>query len=141
MDTLVTYIDRMGEMIRTEQPIAESEALLEEVRNVSVLVADMLDEYADAEIGAAAQVSRRLQVTLTYVVALLAGAAAGDAAVFHTGAALAVARDPQAHRAAGGLRRRAGGRRPAGPRAGNARVPSCTSLRSRSTPWRAAFRG
>ena len=72
MDTLVAYIDRMGEMIRTEQPIAESEALLEEVRNVSVLVADMLDEYADAEIGAAAQVSKRLQVTLTYVVALLA---------------------------------------------------------------------
>ncbi len=73
MDTLVTYIDRMGEMIRTEQPIAESEALLEEVRNVSVLVADMLDEYADAEISTAAQVSRRLQVTLKYVVALLAG--------------------------------------------------------------------
>ena len=29
MGTLVNYIDRMGELIRTEQPIAESEALLE----------------------------------------------------------------------------------------------------------------
>ena len=29
MDTLVKYIDRMGELIRAEQPIAQSEALLE----------------------------------------------------------------------------------------------------------------
>ena len=71
MDTLVTYIDRMGELIRTEQPIAESEALLEEVRNVSSLVADMLAEYADAEISAAAQASDRLQATLNVVLVLL----------------------------------------------------------------------
>ena len=71
MNTLVNYIDRMGEMIRTEQPIAKSEALLEEVRNVSSLVADMLAEYADSEIGAAAQVSRRLQSTLTVVIVIL----------------------------------------------------------------------
>ena len=71
MDTLVTYIDRMGELIRTEQPIAESEALLEEVRNMSSLVADMLAEYADAEISAAAQASDRLQATLNVVLVLL----------------------------------------------------------------------
>ena len=71
MDTLVNYIDRMGELIRTEQPIAESEALLEEVRNVSSLVADMLAEYADAEISAAAQASDRLQATLNVVLVLL----------------------------------------------------------------------
>ena len=71
MYTLVTYIDRMGELIRTEQPIAESEALLEEVRNVSSLVADMLAEYADAEISAAAQASDRLQATLNVVLVLL----------------------------------------------------------------------
>lgn len=71
MDTLVNYIDRMGELIRTEQPIAESEALLEEVRNVSSLVADMLAEYADAEIGAAAQASDRLQATLNVVLVIL----------------------------------------------------------------------
>ena len=71
MDTLVNYIDRMGELIRTEQPIAESEALLEEVRNVSSLVADMLAEYADAEISAAAHASDRLQATLSVVLVLL----------------------------------------------------------------------
>ena len=71
MDTLVNYIDRMGELIRTEQPIAESEALLEEVRNVSSLVADMLAEYADAEISAAALASDRLQATLNVVLVIL----------------------------------------------------------------------
>ncbi|MBP3409621.1 MAG: sensor histidine kinase [Clostridia bacterium] len=71
MNTLVNYIDRMGELIRTEQSIAESEALLEEVRNVSSLVADMLAEYADSEIGLAAQASNRLQSTLTVVTVLL----------------------------------------------------------------------
>lgn len=71
MNTLVKYIDRIGEQIRTEQPIAESEALLEEVRSVSSLAADMLEEYADGEIGAAALASNRLQATLTLVVVLL----------------------------------------------------------------------
>ena len=71
MDTLVNYIDRMGEMIRTEQSITESEMLLEEVRNVSSLVYDMLSEYADDEIRAAAQVSKRLQTTLNYVMWIL----------------------------------------------------------------------
>ena len=71
MDTLVNYIDRMGELIRTEQPIAESEALLEEVRNVSSLVADMLAEYADGEISAAARASDRLQATLNVVLVIL----------------------------------------------------------------------
>jgi len=72
MNTLVNYIDRIGEMIRTEQPIADSEALLEEVRNVSSLVADMLAEYADGEIRVAAQTSDRLKTTLTLTMALLA---------------------------------------------------------------------
>ena len=71
MDTLVNYIDRIGEMIRTEQPIAECEAMLEEIRNVSGLVADMLEEYADSEISAAAQVAKQLQQTLRNVLLLL----------------------------------------------------------------------
>lgn len=72
MNTLTNYIDRIGELIRTEQPIAESEALLEEVRSVSSLVADMLAEYADAEIAVAAQVNNQLQHTLRAVMFLLA---------------------------------------------------------------------
>lgn len=71
MNTLVNYIDRIGEQIRTEEPIADSEALLEEVRSVSSLAADMLAEYADAEISAAARASDKLQMTLTFVVVLL----------------------------------------------------------------------
>lgn len=71
MNTLEKYIDHMGELILTEQPIAESEALLEEVGNVSSLVADMLADYADSEIRAAAQLSNRLQSSLTLAVALM----------------------------------------------------------------------
>ena len=72
MNTLVNYIDRIGEMLRTERPIAESEALLVEVRNVSSLVADMLAEYADGEIRVAALTSNRLKTTLTLTMVLLA---------------------------------------------------------------------
>lgn len=71
MRTLETYIDRMGELMANEQPIAESEALLEEVRNVSSLVADMLAEYADYEISSAAETSDRLNATLTVVILVL----------------------------------------------------------------------
>jgi len=71
MGTLEKYIDRIGTLMQEERPIAESEALLEEVQNVSMLVADMLAEYADAEIRAAVQTSNELQTMLTIVVALL----------------------------------------------------------------------
>ena len=80
MNTLVNYIDRIGGLIRTEQPIAESEALLEEVRSVSSLVADMLAEYADAEIAVAAETSNRLRKTLTVVVVTLLGLMVATAA-------------------------------------------------------------
>ncbi len=71
MGTLEGYIDRIGVLLRTDQPIAESEALLEEVRNVSSLVADMLEEYADGEINAAARASDQLQGTLGVVTLIL----------------------------------------------------------------------
>ena len=71
MHTLRQYVDSIGELMRTEQPVAKSEALWEEVRNVSALVGEMLEEYADAEISAAALTSRYLNHTLTAVVAAL----------------------------------------------------------------------
>lgn len=71
MHTLRQYVDSIGELMRTEQPVAQSEALWEEVRNVSALVGEMLEEYADAEISAAALTSRYLNHTLTAVVAAL----------------------------------------------------------------------
>ena len=71
MGTLRGYIDKMGALMRAEEPIAKSEALLEEARNVSSLVADMLAEYADSEIGAAAEASNALQSTLAVVVSVL----------------------------------------------------------------------
>ena len=71
LGTLEKYIDRIGELMRDGSPIAQSEALLEEVQNVSLLVADMLAEYADAEISAAVEASDQLQTTLMVVVVLL----------------------------------------------------------------------
>lgn len=71
MGTLKNYIDRMGWLMAEERPIAESEALLEEVRNVSLLVADMLSEYVDSEISIAAEASNQLQSTLTVVIVIL----------------------------------------------------------------------
>ncbi len=62
MHTLRQYVDSIGELMRTEQPVAQSEALWEEVRNVSALVGEMLEEYSDAEISAAALTSRYLTI-------------------------------------------------------------------------------
>lgn len=71
MDTLTRYVNEMGRLMQQEAPIAQSEALLEEVRNVSALVSDMLGEYVDAEIGAAAATSDQLQGMLMLVLYLL----------------------------------------------------------------------
>ena len=52
MDTLKSYIDRMGEQIASGALVADNEALLEEVRSVSSLVGDMLEKYITVEISA-----------------------------------------------------------------------------------------
>jgi two-component system, sensor histidine kinase YesM len=71
MDTLKTYIDRMGEQIASGALVSENQTLLEEVRSVSSLVGDMLQKYITVEISAATQTSRLLQQRLSIVLWLM----------------------------------------------------------------------
>lgn len=68
MDTLKSYIDRMGEQIAAGALVANNEALLEEVRSVASLVGDMLEKYITVEIAATSATSRLLQDQLMLVV-------------------------------------------------------------------------
>ncbi|MBN1777542.1 MAG: sensor histidine kinase [Clostridiales bacterium] len=72
MDTLKTYIDRMGGQIAGGSLVSENEALLEEVRSVASLVGDMLEKYITVEISAATHTSQLLQQRLSLVMWLLA---------------------------------------------------------------------
>ncbi|MFH1879976.1 MAG: sensor histidine kinase [Bacillota bacterium] len=72
MDTLKTYIDRMGEQIAGGALVSENQALLEEVRSVSSLVGDMLQKYITVEISAATQTSQLLQQRLSLIMWLMA---------------------------------------------------------------------
>lgn len=72
MDTLKSYIDRMGEQIASGALVADNEALLEEVRSVASLVGDMLEKYITVEISATMDTSRLLQQQLILILWLLA---------------------------------------------------------------------
>jgi two-component system sensor histidine kinase YesM len=67
MDTLKSYIDRMGEQIASGALVADNEALLEEVRSVASLVGDMLEQYITVEISATTETSLRLQEQLVLI--------------------------------------------------------------------------
>ena len=71
MDTLKTYIDRMGGQIAGGALVSENQALLEEVRSVSSLIGDMLQKYITVEISAATQTSRLLQQRLSLILWLI----------------------------------------------------------------------
>ncbi len=71
MDTLKTYIDRMGEQIASGALVADNQALLEEVRSVSSLVGDMLQKYITVEISAATHTSQLLQLRLSMIMWLM----------------------------------------------------------------------
>ena len=68
MNTLTTYVGGMERLILGEAPVAQSEALLEEVRSVATLVGAMLDECINKEIAAAMQASDAIQSVVQSVI-------------------------------------------------------------------------
>ncbi|HHW22267.1 MAG TPA: sensor histidine kinase [Clostridiaceae bacterium] len=61
MSTLENYVDRLGQQIEDNLPVVENEKLLEEIRGVSVLVYDVIQEFIFSEIEAIARVNDSLQ--------------------------------------------------------------------------------
>ena len=61
MSTLNNYVDRLGLQIGQDAPVSENEKLLEEIRGVSVLVYDVIQEFIFSEIQSIARANERLQ--------------------------------------------------------------------------------
>ena len=64
MDTLEQYVLRVRDGMAAGLPIQEIESVVDEVRNVGRLVADMLDAFTTEEIKNASEISTRLRVVL-----------------------------------------------------------------------------
>lgn len=60
MDTMGQYALQVGEGMKSKRPIVEIEGIVDEVRNVGRLVADMLDNFITEEIADATITSHRL---------------------------------------------------------------------------------
>lgn len=73
METLSGYVSQIEANMTTGVPVAESEALLEEVRNVAVLASSMLDEFTAQVISDTTETTSRLRriVTVTALIELL----------------------------------------------------------------------
>ena len=75
MDTLTRYVDRMGEQIVQGSRVAENEMVLENIRGVSDLINDLVQEYMLFEVNRAEQNYRQTQNqfirwAMTYVILL-----------------------------------------------------------------------
>ncbi len=68
--TLRSYIDSLGEQMHAGAAVDENLLVLEEIRNVSALLGDMFRDAVSAEIRAATDTSRKLQLTLAALLTL-----------------------------------------------------------------------
>lgn len=78
MDQLESAVDKLGEQIETRQPVAEHELTLEQIRGVTALITDLLQEYVLQELETAAKTNQaiittsQLTVTLEIVITVVA---------------------------------------------------------------------
>ncbi|MDF2613869.1 MAG: integral rane sensor signal transduction histidine kinase [Clostridia bacterium] len=63
MMTLSSYVDKIGIQIKNNEKVVESEKTLEEIRGVSILVSDVLQEFIYAEIEDIGRVNKSIQMT------------------------------------------------------------------------------
>lgn len=68
MDTLLTYVTQIETNMESGVPVAQSEATLEEVRNVAILAESMLEDFITEEISRAAQTTRFLRSVVMFTV-------------------------------------------------------------------------
>ncbi|MCX7709036.1 MAG: histidine kinase [Clostridia bacterium] len=61
MNTLKRYVDQMGQQIREKRPVSENEAVLEEIRGVSSLVEDNIQEFILYEMQSTEKIKTEIQ--------------------------------------------------------------------------------
>lgn len=74
MTTLKSYVDKLGEQIAHDERVIESERTLEEIRGVSVLISDVLQEFIGVEIEYIGEVNQSIQkanLVSTIIIALI----------------------------------------------------------------------
>jgi len=60
LNTLIRYVDRLGTQMENNAPVIENERMLDEIRGVSTLVSELLQDFIVLEIESAAAANRRL---------------------------------------------------------------------------------
>jgi two-component system sensor histidine kinase YesM len=61
MDTLTRYTDRMGSQMENSYPVIENERILDEIRGVSILVSEILQDFIVLEIESAAAANETIK--------------------------------------------------------------------------------
>jgi two-component system sensor histidine kinase YesM len=61
LNTLTRYVDRLGTQMEKRFPVIENERMLDEIRGVSALVSDILQDFIVLEIESTAAQSRRIK--------------------------------------------------------------------------------
>ena len=61
METLTDYVNKLGEQIQARAPVSENEEILEEIRGVSALVDDLMQQFMLAEIDEVARFNEQQQ--------------------------------------------------------------------------------
>ncbi|MDR1390631.1 MAG: sensor histidine kinase [Treponema sp.] len=70
MNTLISYVNRLGMQIRESYPVIENERTLDEIRSVISLVSDILQDFTALEIESAARASEDLK-QLVFIILVL----------------------------------------------------------------------
>ena len=61
MQTLIRYVHRLGAQMEYNYPVIENERMLDEIRGISVLVSDLLQDFIVREIESAAAENQRIK--------------------------------------------------------------------------------
>jgi two-component system sensor histidine kinase YesM len=68
LKTLTGYVDRLGDQMEMRYPVIENERMLDEIRGVSTLVAELLQDFIVREIEVSAEESRRIKQRMLVII-------------------------------------------------------------------------
>ncbi len=70
LDTLTSYVDRLGNQMGANSGVADNEKILDEIRAVSSLMSDILQDYIMLELESVARANERIKVTVIVLTAM-----------------------------------------------------------------------
>jgi len=64
VNTLTSYVDRLGEQMKNHSTVSDNEKILEEIRGVSALISDILQDFIVLEIESAERTNEQIKITV-----------------------------------------------------------------------------